>query len=181
MVKATGRYFCDFLQSVDNIHLQMRFTYRKMKSPSMQITEVDVNGAVLIYRSTRSGFSKYLMGEIRVFRPNCLNVIPLPWPECRTTSRNSERDLWVGLESEDSRSGKRHQGRHGGAHRPRQRPEVRRSEVSLRLWQLGIRNDTEIRRESQKFLITKFFLSIMNYMCCLHQINLNHPFTITKH
>lgn len=67
MVKATGRYFCDFLQSVDNIHLQMRFTYRKMKSPSMQITEVDVNGAVLIYRSTRSGFSKYLMGELRVF------------------------------------------------------------------------------------------------------------------
>lgn len=37
MIKATGRYFCDFLQSVDNIHLQMRFTYRKMKSPSMQV------------------------------------------------------------------------------------------------------------------------------------------------
>lgn len=63
MVKATGRYFCDFLQSVDNIHLQMRFTYRKMKSPSMQITDVDVGGAVLIYRSSRSGFSKYLMGK----------------------------------------------------------------------------------------------------------------------
>ncbi|CRL05278.1 CLUMA_CG018222, isoform A, partial [Clunio marinus] len=63
MIKATGRYFCDFLQSVDNIHLQMRFTYRKMKSPSMQITDVDDNGAVLIYRSNRTGFSKYLMGE----------------------------------------------------------------------------------------------------------------------
>lgn len=65
MVKATGRYFCDFLQSVDNIHLQMRFTYPKMKSPSMQLTNVDDHGAVLVYRSTRSGFSKYLMGQLR--------------------------------------------------------------------------------------------------------------------
>lgn len=62
MIKATGRYFCDFLQSVDNIHLQMRFTYRKMKSPSMQITDVDESGAFLVYRSNRTGFSKYLMG-----------------------------------------------------------------------------------------------------------------------
>lgn len=58
MLKATGRYFCDFLQSVDNIHLQMRFTYPKMKSPSMQLTETDENGAVLVYRSSRSGFSR---------------------------------------------------------------------------------------------------------------------------
>lgn len=59
MLKATGRYFCDFLQSVDNIHLQMRFTYPKMKSPSMQLTQTDENGAVLVYRSGRSGFSRY--------------------------------------------------------------------------------------------------------------------------
>lgn len=58
MLKATGRYFCDFLQSVDNIHLQMRFTYPKMKSPSMQLTETDENGAVLVYRSGRCGFSR---------------------------------------------------------------------------------------------------------------------------
>lgn len=64
LIKATGRYFCDFLMSVDNIHLQMRFTYRKMKSPSMQLTELDENGAILIYRSGRSGFSKYLMGQL---------------------------------------------------------------------------------------------------------------------
>ncbi|XP_058812767.1 soluble guanylate cyclase 89Db-like isoform X1 [Topomyia yanbarensis] len=64
LIKATGRYFCDFLHSVDNIHLQMRFTYRKMKSPSMQLTEMDENGAVLVYRSTRSGFSKYLRGQL---------------------------------------------------------------------------------------------------------------------
>lgn len=60
MLKATGRYFCDFLQSVDNIHLQMRFTYPKMKSPSMQLTQTDENGAVLVYRSGRSGFSRHV-------------------------------------------------------------------------------------------------------------------------
>nr|CAD7425198.1 unnamed protein product [Timema monikensis] len=63
-IKATGRYFSDFLQSVDNIHLQMRFTYPKMKSPSMYITHVDPEGVVLVYRSTRQGFIQYFMGQI---------------------------------------------------------------------------------------------------------------------
>lgn len=62
-MKATGRYFCDFLQSVDNIHMQMRFTYPKMKSPSMYTTHVDPQGVVLVYRSTRQGFTYYLMGK----------------------------------------------------------------------------------------------------------------------
>nr|CAD7438730.1 unnamed protein product [Timema bartmani] len=62
-IKATGRYFSDFLQSVDNIHLQMRFTYPKMKSPSMYITHVDPEGVVLVYRSTRQGFIQYFMGK----------------------------------------------------------------------------------------------------------------------
>ncbi|XP_034936653.1 soluble guanylate cyclase 89Da-like isoform X1 [Chelonus insularis] len=64
MIKATGRYFCDFLQSVDNIHMQMRFTYPKMKSPSMYITHIDPHGVVLIYRSTRQGFTHYFMGQL---------------------------------------------------------------------------------------------------------------------
>lgn len=42
----------------------MRFTYRKMKSPSMQLGAVDNEGAVLIYRSSRCGFSKYLTGQL---------------------------------------------------------------------------------------------------------------------
>ncbi|XP_076284073.1 soluble guanylate cyclase 89Db-like isoform X2 [Lasioglossum baleicum] len=63
-IKATGRYFCDFLQSVDNIHMQMRFTYPKMKSPSMYTTHVDKDGVVLIYRSTRQGFTHYFMGQL---------------------------------------------------------------------------------------------------------------------
>ncbi|XP_032456579.1 soluble guanylate cyclase 89Da [Nasonia vitripennis] len=63
-IKATGRYFCDFLQSVDNIHMQMRFTYPKMKSPSMYLTHVDPHGVVLVYRSTRQGFTHYFMGQL---------------------------------------------------------------------------------------------------------------------
>lgn len=63
-IKATGRYFSDFLQSVDNIHMQMRFTYPKMKSPSMYITHVDPHGVVLVYRSTRQGFTRYFMGQL---------------------------------------------------------------------------------------------------------------------
>ncbi|XP_046805976.1 soluble guanylate cyclase 89Db-like [Lucilia cuprina] len=64
MIRSTGRYFCDFLQSIDNIHLQMRFTYPKMKSPSMQLAHMDDEGAVIIYRSSRTGMSKYLIGQM---------------------------------------------------------------------------------------------------------------------
>lgn len=62
-LRATGRYFCEFLKNVDNLHLQMRFAYPKMKSPSMYMSHVDRNGCVLVYRSTRRGFTQYFMGE----------------------------------------------------------------------------------------------------------------------
>ncbi|CAG9765027.1 unnamed protein product [Ceutorhynchus assimilis] len=63
-IKSTGRYFTDFLQSVDNIHHQFSFTYPKMKSPSMYLTEIDENGCVLVYRSSRSGYTSYIMGVL---------------------------------------------------------------------------------------------------------------------
>lgn len=49
---------------MDYLHLEMRFTYRKMKSPSMQLGAVDNEGAVMIYRSGRSGFKRYLTGQL---------------------------------------------------------------------------------------------------------------------
>lgn len=64
-IRATGRYFCEFLKNVDNLHLQMRFAYPKMKSPSMYMSHVDRDGCVLVYRSTRRGFKQYFMGESR--------------------------------------------------------------------------------------------------------------------
>ncbi|KAK4882895.1 hypothetical protein RN001_006214 [Aquatica leii] len=64
-IKATGRFFTDFLQNVDNLHSQFRFTYPKMKSPSMYLTEVNENGCNLVYRSVRHGFKHYLMGQLQ--------------------------------------------------------------------------------------------------------------------
>lgn len=62
-IRATGRFFTDFLESVDNIHTQFRFTYPKMQSPSMYLTSVDAKGCVLVYRSGRQGFTQYVMGK----------------------------------------------------------------------------------------------------------------------
>lgn len=42
--------------------MQFRFTYPKMKSPSMYITQEDEKGVILVYRSGRHGFTHYLMG-----------------------------------------------------------------------------------------------------------------------
>ncbi|KAK5650377.1 hypothetical protein RI129_001406 [Pyrocoelia pectoralis] len=64
-IKATGRFFTDFLQNVDNLHSQFRFTYPKMKSPSMYLMEVNEHGCNLVYRSVRQGFKHYLMGQLQ--------------------------------------------------------------------------------------------------------------------
>ncbi|XP_026732145.1 soluble guanylate cyclase 89Da-like [Trichoplusia ni] len=64
MIRATGRYFCTFLQSVDNIHQRMRFTFPRMRSPSMQLTRAHRHGAELVYSSGRTGYTHYLMGQL---------------------------------------------------------------------------------------------------------------------
>ncbi|XP_053605241.1 soluble guanylate cyclase 89Da-like [Plodia interpunctella] len=64
MIRATGRYFCTFLQSVDSIHQRMRFTFPRMRSPSMQLTRAHRHGAELVYSSGRTGYTHYLMGQL---------------------------------------------------------------------------------------------------------------------
>ncbi|XP_057656008.1 soluble guanylate cyclase 89Db-like [Diorhabda carinulata] len=64
IIKATGRYFADFLSNIDNLHSQFRVSYPKMKSPSMYITDIDEDGCVLVYRSTRQGFTQYMRGQL---------------------------------------------------------------------------------------------------------------------
>ena len=64
-LQVCGRYFCDFLTGIDNIHLQMRYMYPKMVSPSMYISHEDAQGVVLNYRTTRNGFCPYLLGTVR--------------------------------------------------------------------------------------------------------------------
>ncbi|KAF5299447.1 hypothetical protein FQR65_LT01027 [Abscondita terminalis] len=94
-IKATGRFFADFLQSVDNIHSQFRFTYPKMKSPSMYLTEVSETGCNLVYRSVRHGFKHYLMGQLQQVAKQYFNL------EVKTTvlgtkmSKTNNRTLHV--------------------------------------------------------------------------------------
>ncbi|CAH2229246.1 jg6753 [Pararge aegeria aegeria] len=64
MIRATGRYFCTFLQSVDSIHQRMIYTFPHMRSPSMQLTRAHIHGAELVYSSGRTGFTHYLMGQL---------------------------------------------------------------------------------------------------------------------
>ncbi|XP_065225641.1 soluble guanylate cyclase 89Da-like isoform X2 [Planococcus citri] len=74
-IRATGRHFLDFLKNVDNLHLQMRFSYPKMKSPSMYITNFDENGAELVYRSTRKGFTHYFTGQVTQIAEELYNTL----------------------------------------------------------------------------------------------------------
>lgn len=77
-IKSTGRSFTEFLENVDNIHMQFIHSYPKMKSPSMYVTEVDENGCVLVYRSARQGFTHYIMGSKKMnsfFKKNLFVVL----------------------------------------------------------------------------------------------------------
>ena len=54
--------------------MQMRFTYPKMKSPSMHISHVDPHGVVLVYRSSRQGFTDYLKGNSFNLKKKSLSI-----------------------------------------------------------------------------------------------------------
>lgn len=64
LIRASGRYFRDFLHGIDNLHHQIRFSYPKMQSPSFYVEHEDIGGARLHYRSKRSGFGYYVMGQL---------------------------------------------------------------------------------------------------------------------
>ncbi|XP_022255882.1 soluble guanylate cyclase 89Da-like [Limulus polyphemus] len=64
LIRASGRHFRDFIHGVDNLHHQIRFSYPKMQSPSLYVETEDVKGAILHYRSKRSGFAYYVIGQL---------------------------------------------------------------------------------------------------------------------
>ncbi|VVD05690.1 unnamed protein product, partial [Leptidea sinapis] len=66
MIRATGRYFCTFLQSVDNIHQRMRFTFPNMRSPSMQLTRAHRHGAELVTIVKESMEGSYYVAVLRL-------------------------------------------------------------------------------------------------------------------
>ncbi|XP_046647803.1 soluble guanylate cyclase 89Db-like [Daphnia pulicaria] len=74
IIKAGGRYFCDFLTGIDNIHLQMRYMFPKMVSPSMYISHEDADGVLLHYRTPRSGLCPYLRGLLLQLAKDYFNI-----------------------------------------------------------------------------------------------------------
>ncbi|CAG5133322.1 unnamed protein product, partial [Candidula unifasciata] len=64
ILRLTGRYYRDFLNEIDNVHETIRFSHPKMQSPSFIVQSEDVHGCVLIYRSMRTGFTYYVMGQL---------------------------------------------------------------------------------------------------------------------
>ncbi|GFN93879.1 soluble guanylate cyclase 88e, partial [Plakobranchus ocellatus] len=64
ILRRAGRNYRDFLIEIDNVHETMRFSYPKMQSPSFIVQSEDRNGCVLIYRSMRTGFTYYVIGQL---------------------------------------------------------------------------------------------------------------------
>ncbi|KAL3278569.1 hypothetical protein HHI36_016115 [Cryptolaemus montrouzieri] len=95
-IKSTGRYFTDFLESVDNIHSQFCFTYPKMKSPSMYLTDIDVGGCILVYRSGRHGFTQYVMGQLQQISRDFYNLdLKVKVLEKASSASGSKKNLIV--------------------------------------------------------------------------------------
>ncbi|XP_033752088.1 soluble guanylate cyclase 88E-like [Pecten maximus] len=64
IVRISGRHYRDFLKEIDNLHETMRFTFPRMHSPSFNVSDEDVDGCVLVYRSKRKGFTPYVIGQL---------------------------------------------------------------------------------------------------------------------
>ena len=58
----------DFLNGLDNLHEYLRLSYPKMRAPSFFCENETAEGLTLHYRSKRTGFSYYVMGQIRQVR-----------------------------------------------------------------------------------------------------------------
>ncbi|XP_022801702.1 soluble guanylate cyclase 88E-like isoform X2 [Stylophora pistillata] len=63
-IQISGRHFSDFLRGIDNLHEHMRFAYPKLMSPSFYCSEETSTGLLLHYKSKRTGFQRYVMGQI---------------------------------------------------------------------------------------------------------------------
>ncbi|XP_070380861.1 soluble guanylate cyclase 88E-like isoform X3 [Dermacentor albipictus] len=64
LIRASGRHLRDFLGGIDNLHHQIRFSYPRMRSPSLQLLQEHRGGALLLYRSCRRDLHFYLVGQL---------------------------------------------------------------------------------------------------------------------
>nr|KAI8759969.1 soluble guanylate cyclase 88E-like [Biomphalaria glabrata] len=64
ILRLAGRNYRDFLNEIDNVHETIRFSHPKMQSPSFIVQSEDRTGCILIYRSMRTGFTYYVIGQL---------------------------------------------------------------------------------------------------------------------
>ncbi|XP_059168455.1 soluble guanylate cyclase 88E-like isoform X2 [Physella acuta] len=64
ILRLAGRNYRDFLNEIDNVHETIRFSHPKMQSPSFIVQSEDKSGCILIYRSMRTGFTYYVIGQL---------------------------------------------------------------------------------------------------------------------
>lgn len=65
ILRVLGRHMRDFLNGLDNLHEYMKFSYPKLKPPSFFVERESQSGLILHYRSTRKGFTYYVMGQLK--------------------------------------------------------------------------------------------------------------------
>ncbi|XP_070565560.1 soluble guanylate cyclase 88E-like [Ptychodera flava] len=65
ILRVLGRHMRDFLNGLDNLHEYLRFSYPAIQPPSFFATEETRHGLTLHYRSRRTGFVRYIVGQLK--------------------------------------------------------------------------------------------------------------------
>ena len=65
ILRILGRSLKDFLNSLDNLHEHMRYSYPKLRPPSFFVEKETPNGLILHYRTVRKGFNHYVIGQLK--------------------------------------------------------------------------------------------------------------------
>ncbi|CAI5451387.1 unnamed protein product [Caenorhabditis angaria] len=64
LMNVMGRRFSDFIKGLDNIHEYFRFSYPKLRAPSFYCQSESEDGLILHYRSRRTGYLSYVIGQL---------------------------------------------------------------------------------------------------------------------
>ncbi|EFP05496.1 hypothetical protein GCK72_018158 [Caenorhabditis remanei] len=64
LMNVMGRRFSDFIKGLDNIHEYFRFSYPKLRAPSFYCKSESEDGLILHYRSRRTGYLSYVIGQL---------------------------------------------------------------------------------------------------------------------
>ncbi len=68
LMRVLGRNLSDFLNTLDNLHDYLRFTYGRLKPPSFFVESETRQGLTLHYRSRRKAMVYYVIGQIESVR-----------------------------------------------------------------------------------------------------------------